>query len=163
MSTDPGSAGGEPAGSVPVPDGAAPAALDRDVERFLRHLAIERGRSANTLAAYRHDLLAYAEHLDGSPAAQATPEHVQSFVRALRERGASLLPAGVRAVDGAFHAGDAVEVFAEGAAQPFAKGIVQYDAGELRRVLGRSSAELPALLGYQGPDTVIHRDDLVLL
>jgi len=87
MSAEPGSAGGEPADPASVPDAAAPAALDRDAERFLRHLAIERGRSANTLAAYRHDLLAYAEHLDGLPAARATPEHVQAFVRALRERG----------------------------------------------------------------------------
>ncbi len=86
MSAEPGSAGGEPAGPAAVAD-AAPAALDRDAERFLRHLAIERGRSANTLAAYRHDLLAYAEHLDGLPATRATPEHVQAFVRALRERG----------------------------------------------------------------------------
>lgn len=84
-------------------------------------------------------------------------------LRALKERGASLLPAGVRAVEGAFRAGDAVEVRVEGDSRPFAKGIAQYDASELRRVLGKPSAELPALLGYEGPETVIHRDDLVLL
>lgn len=84
-------------------------------------------------------------------------------LRALRERGASLLPAGVRGVEGAFRAGDAVDVLVDGEAQAFAKGIAQYDAAELRRVLGRPSAELPTLLGYEGPETVIHRDDLVLL
>jgi len=84
-------------------------------------------------------------------------------LRALKERGASLLPAGVRSVEGAFKAGDAIEVLAEGEARAFAKGIAQYDASELRRILGRPSAELPALLGYEGPETVIHRDDLVLL
>jgi glutamate 5-kinase len=83
--------------------------------------------------------------------------------RALVERGASLLPPGVRAVEGAFRAGDAVEVRVEGEGRAFAKGIAQYDASELRRVLGKPSAELPGLLGYEGPETVIHRDDLVLL
>ena len=82
---------------------------------------------------------------------------------ALRERGASLLPAGLRAVEGTFRAGDAVDVLVEGESGAFAKGIAQYDAAELRRVLGKPSAELPALLGYEGPETVIHRDDLVLL
>lgn len=84
-------------------------------------------------------------------------------LRALKERGASLLPAGVRGVEGAFHAGDAVEVLVDGESRAFAKGIAQYDASELRRVLGRPSHELPGLLGYEGPETVIHRDDLVLL
>ncbi len=84
-------------------------------------------------------------------------------VRALRERGASLLPAGVREVQGSFRAGDAVEVLAEGEERPFAKGIAQYDASDLRRIAGRPSTEFPALLGYEGPETAIHRDDLVLL
>ncbi len=84
-------------------------------------------------------------------------------LRALKERGASLLPAGVRGVEGAFKAGDAVEILVDGESRAFAKGIAQYDASELRRVLGKPSAELPALLGYEGPETVIHRDDLVLL
>jgi len=56
-----------------------------------------------------------------------------------------------------------VEVRVEGEGRAFAKGIAQYDASELRRVLGKPSAELPGLLGYEGPETVIHRDDLVLL
>lgn len=84
-------------------------------------------------------------------------------LRAVRERGASLLPAGLCGVVGMFRAGDAVEILGEDETRPFAKGIVQYDASELRRVLGKPSNELPALLGYDGPDTVIHRDDLVLL
>ncbi len=85
--------------------------------------------------------------------------------RALRERGASLLPAGVIEVRGGFHAGDAVEVLhgADGAATAIAKGIAQYDAAELRRLRGRPTSEIEALLGYAGPECAIHRDDLVLL
>ena len=82
---------------------------------------------------------------------------------ALRERGASLLPAGLRDVQGQFRAGDAIEVALIDEPQAFAKGIAQYDAAELRRIAGHSSAAFAALLGYEGPETVIHRDDLVLL
>jgi glutamate 5-kinase len=83
--------------------------------------------------------------------------------QALCARGASLLPAGVKAVEGQFRAGDAVEIVEIGDDRAFAKGIAQYDADDLRRAAGRSSAELPALLGFDGPETAIHRDDLVLL
>jgi glutamate 5-kinase len=84
---------------------------------------------------------------------------------ALTARGASLLPPGVIEVRGGFRAGDAVDVLAraDGAERPIAKGVAQYDAAELKRIMGRGSREIAALLGYEGSDTVIHRDDLVLL
>jgi glutamate 5-kinase len=83
--------------------------------------------------------------------------------RALRTRGASLLPAGVIDVAGSFRAGDAVEVFEGEGGSAFAKGIAQYDAVELKRIAGRPSAGIAQVLGYDGPETAIHRDDLVLL
>lgn len=83
--------------------------------------------------------------------------------KALRERGASLLPAGLRDVQGQFRAGDAIDVVLIDEQEAFAKGIAQYDASELRRIAGHSSADLAAVLGYEGSETVIHRDDLVLL
>ncbi len=85
--------------------------------------------------------------------------------RALRERGASLLPPGVIDVQGQFRAGDAVDVTCRDDAgeRAIAKGVAQYDAAELRLIRGRSSHEIEAVLGYPGADTVIHRDDLVLL
>lgn len=83
--------------------------------------------------------------------------------RALRARGASLLAAGVLDASGAFRAGDAVEVYEPAADMPLAKGIAQYDMAELKRIAGRPSAAIATILGYEGPDTVIHRDDLVLL
>jgi len=85
--------------------------------------------------------------------------------RAVGERGASLLPPGVLAVRGVFKAGDAIDVVAvrEGAERALAKGVSQYDSGELARIKGRGSHEIEALLGYAGSETVIHRDDLVLL
>lgn len=84
---------------------------------------------------------------------------------ALLERGASLLPAGVVDVAGEFRAGDLVEIVRRGAdgERAIARGLAQYDAAELRRIRGRPSHAIEALLGYPGAETVIHRDDLVLL
>ncbi len=78
--------------------------------------------------------------------------------RALAAEHRSLLPAGVRAVDGDFAADDAVEVVADDGV-PFAKGLVRYDAASLARVAGRRTGDLPE----GAPHEVIHRDDLVVL
>jgi glutamate 5-kinase len=80
--------------------------------------------------------------------------------RVLRERGSSLLPVGIVAVEGEFEVGDAVEVAADGAA--IGKGIVDYSAGELGRVKGLKSAAVRELLPHAA-DEVIHRDRFVLM
>jgi glutamate 5-kinase len=80
--------------------------------------------------------------------------------RVLRESGSSLLPVGIVAVDGEFEAGDAVEVDLDGAT--IGKGIADYSARELGRVLGMKSAAVRELLPHAA-DEVIHRDRFVLL
>jgi glutamate 5-kinase len=84
---------------------------------------------------------------------------------ALIARGASLLPAGVVDVEGDFRAGDLVEIVRRGTdgERAIARGLSQYDATELRRIRGRPSHAIEAVLGYPGAETAIHRDDLVLL
>lgn len=84
---------------------------------------------------------------------------------ALLARGASLLPAGVVDVEGEFRAGDLVEVVRRGAdgERAIARGLAQYDAGELKRICGKPSSAIAGILGYPGAETAIHRDDLVLL
>jgi len=82
--------------------------------------------------------------------------------RALREKGASLLPGGVVGVDGEFRRGDMVEVHAAPHTPCLARGISQYSAADIRRILGQHSGRIEAILGYSYGDTVIHRDDLVL-
>jgi glutamate 5-kinase len=82
-------------------------------------------------------------------------------VTALRENGRSLLPVGVVACDGEFEAGAAVVV--AGPDGPVAKGLVNFRAADLRRILGRRSGEIVAILGVREFDEVIHRDNLVLL
>jgi glutamate 5-kinase len=80
--------------------------------------------------------------------------------RVLRESGSSLLPVGIVAVDGDFGAGDAVEVVTDGTV--IGKGIADYSAKELSRVLGLKSAEVRELLPHAS-DEVIHRDRFVLV
>jgi len=82
--------------------------------------------------------------------------------RALTDGKKSLLPSGVKRVEGRFGAGDAVRVVDESGAE-FARGLVAFDADEVEKIAGRRSADLAAILGYATADEVIHRDDLVLL
>ncbi|MBM4379904.1 MAG: glutamate 5-kinase, partial [Deltaproteobacteria bacterium] len=74
----------------------------------------------------------------------------------------SLLPSGIRAVEGTFAEGDPVDLkLPDGA--PFARGLAAYPADELRRIAGRQSADIEAVLGYRSLDEAVHRDDLVVL
>lgn len=82
--------------------------------------------------------------------------------RALREKGVSLLSAGVTKVTGAFNAGDAVEIISpEG--EVIARGLVAFDAVEIPKMLGRRTQDLKVELGIEYERELVHRDDLVLL
>lgn len=78
--------------------------------------------------------------------------------QALRERGSSLLPAGVVGVEGSFDIDDAVEIAGPGG-EVFAKGLVSHPAARVKDWAGRRSADLPSEL----PKAVVHRDNLVVL
>lgn len=68
-------------------DRTVPGALAREVERYVRHIALERGRSVNTVAAYRRDLARYVEHLVGrgiTDPGLITEADVSAFVVAVR-------------------------------------------------------------------------------
>jgi len=83
-------------------------------------------------------------------------------VRAVTERRASLLAAGVTGVTGTFVAGDPVDL-TDPAGRPVARGLVNFDAEEIPALLGRSSHDLKRELGSAYEREVVHRDDLVLL
>jgi glutamate 5-kinase len=83
-------------------------------------------------------------------------------VRAVTERRASLLPAGITAVTGRFVGGDPVDLV-DPDGVPVARGLVNYDADELPGLLGRSTRDLARELGASYEREVVHRDDLVLL
>ncbi|MFA5939431.1 MAG: glutamate 5-kinase [Sinimarinibacterium sp.] len=82
-------------------------------------------------------------------------------VRVLREQGRSLLPVGVRALEGMFGRGDLV-VCADSAGNEIARGLCNYDADDARRILGAKTDEIAARLGGPGEPEMIHRDNLVL-
>ncbi|AWW39611.1 MULTISPECIES: glutamate 5-kinase [Streptomyces] len=83
-------------------------------------------------------------------------------VRAVVDRRTSLLPAGIAAVEGEFSAGDPVEL-RDGAGRAVARGLVNFDAKEIPRLIGRSTRELARDLGPAYEREVVHRDDLVIL
>lgn len=81
---------------------------------------------------------------------------------ALRERGRSLLPAGVKDVEGAFERGEAIEV-RDDDGKRVAAGITNYASSEVLRIRGLRSDLIAETLGYAYGEEVIHRDNLVLL
>jgi glutamate 5-kinase len=83
-------------------------------------------------------------------------------VRVLREEGRSLLPVGVRSVSGEFVRGEVVScVDADG--REVARGLINYGAGEVRRIMGKPSGRISEILGYVDDEVLIHRDNLVLV
>jgi glutamate 5-kinase len=83
-------------------------------------------------------------------------------VEAVVARRASLLPAGIIGVEGTFDAGDAVDLSDENGTV-VARGLVNYDAGDIPGLMGRSTRWLASKLGHEYEREVVHRDDLVIL
>ena len=112
-------------------------------------------RAGNKLASKKHRI-----------AFTAKPRGVlvldDGAVRALTERGRSLLPAGVVRVDGKFQRGDPVACV-DGQGREFARGLATYSAEEIERIKGAPTSRILTVLGFTNGDEVIHRDDLVLL
>ncbi len=78
------------------------------------------------------------------------------------QRGGSLLPIGMTAVEGTFERGDTVRVATEDKSE-IARGIVNYGSRDLARIVRCPSEKIESILGYHFGDEVIHRNDLVLL
>jgi glutamate 5-kinase len=83
-------------------------------------------------------------------------------VRAVTERRASLLAAGLTGSTGTFAAGDPVDLAGPDGV-PVARGLVNFDSSEIPSLVGRTSADLRRELGTAYEREVVHRDDLVLL
>jgi glutamate 5-kinase len=75
--------------------------------------------------------------------------------------GKSLLPAGVTRIEGSFDRGDAVIIRAADGRE-LGRGLIAYAADDARRIIGKHSSEIAAILGFEGRDTLIHRDDMAL-
>lgn len=80
---------------------------------------------------------------------------------ALLDDGKSLLPSGITAVEGDFALGDPVTCV-DDSGNAVAKGLVNYGADEIRKIMGLKSAKIEQVLGYKDYDEVIHRDNLAV-
>ncbi len=141
------SAAGIPAVVADAAD--APAALAG--EAVGTYFAARGRRTATRLLWLAHAAVARGSlHLD------------QGAVEAVVTRRASLLPAGITGVDGAFQAGDPVDLRDENG-QVVARGLVNYDAAEIPGLMGRSTRWLASRLGPEYEREIVHRDDLVIL
>jgi glutamate 5-kinase len=139
--------------------GVAMAIARGDIERPLR--ALEEGARCTWFLPTADGPSAWKRWIAGSLAPQGVFTVDLGAVKALRH-GRSLLPAGVRSVEGTFHRGDPVLVRGpEGEA--LARGLSAYASADATRIAGHRSDKIEAILGWRGRDEIIHRDDLVLL
>lgn len=125
--------------------------------------ALAEGRLHGTLIdAPRSRMQARKYWLRHAPAASGRIRVDEGAARALAGGRASLLPGGIVGTEGEFHRGDMVEII-DAAGHPVARGLCQYGMAEVRRLAGRHSSEVDAVLGYSYGAEVVHRDDLVVL
>lgn len=82
--------------------------------------------------------------------------------RVLRSGGASLLPIGVVNVQGDFKRGDLVSCLDEHGHE-IARGLINYNVDETRKLLGKPSTEIEDILGYIDEPELINRDNLAVL
>jgi glutamate 5-kinase len=75
--------------------------------------------------------------------------------------GKSLLPAGVKRVEGTFDRGDAVIIRAADGRE-LGRGLAAYAKADAERIIGKKSGEIAGILGYKGRSELIHRDDMAL-
>jgi glutamate 5-kinase len=87
--------------------------------------------------------------------------HVDAGAVAALRGGKSLLPAGVRRVEGSFARGDAVIVRGPDGAE-IGRGLVAYDRDDAERIVGQNSNRIEEILGYRGRSEIVHRDDMTL-
>ncbi|MBE7184583.1 MAG: glutamate 5-kinase [Methylobacterium mesophilicum] len=122
--------------------------------------AIDRGEPATFFAPHPSPVRGYKSWIAGQlePAGRLVVD--EGAVTALLG-GRSLLPAGVRDVQGTFRRGDTVQVTGPDGRE-IARGLVSYDSGDAVRIAGLKTADIPATLGHEGRAAMIHRDDLVL-
>jgi len=122
--------------------------------------AVEDGALATLFEPDQSPSAAYKSWIAGSLAPQGSVTVDAGAVTALKS-GKSLLPAGVRKVDGRFGKGDAVLVL-DPAGREVGRGLSRYDAAEAEKIMGLRSDAIEGVLGYTEGPTLIHADDLAL-
>lgn len=131
------------------------------IERVLDRL--KSGERLGTLLAPERGMLAARKQwLAGHLQTRGTLVLDAGAVKALRADHKSLLPVGVKAVQGSFRRGEMV-VCVDPEGGEVARGLVNYSALEAQKIIGQSSEMVEKLLGYVGEPELVHRDNLVLV
>jgi len=122
--------------------------------------AIERGARATLFKPSPTPVRAYKTWIAGQlePAGRIGID--DGALRALLQ-GKSLLPAGVKRVEGVFSRGDTVAIV-DSAGREVGRGLVAYDATDAIKIAGLKTADIAETLGYEARAAMVHRDDLVL-
>lgn len=125
-------------------------------------LRLQTGEQLGTLlTADEEPLLARKQWLAGQLKAKGRITLDDGAVRVLTREGRSLLPVGTTAVEGQFSRGELV-ICLNPQGEEVARGLVNYNAEECRRLLGKSSSDIEKILGYVDEVELIHRDNLVV-
>jgi glutamate 5-kinase len=122
--------------------------------------AVEDGAAATLVEPSLSPSAAYKSWIAGSLAPQGSVTIDAGAVTALKS-GKSLLPAGVRKIEGRFGKGDAILVL-DPAGHEVGRGLSRYDAVEADKIKGLRSDAIEGVLGYTDGPTLIHADDLAL-
>ena len=125
-------------------------------------LKIAGGEQTGTLLSVkRSPLAARKQWLAGHKRPDGTLVLDDGACRVLAEQGKSLLAVGVVAVRGEFNRGEIVSCVARDGSE-VARGLVNYNAGETRKIMGQPSNRIEQLLGYVDDAELIHRDNMVV-
>jgi glutamate 5-kinase len=121
------------------------------------------GESLGTYLTPAHERLAARKRWLAGPM-RSTGKLVldDGAVRVIREGGKSLLPVGVKKIEGDFARGDVV-VCVDAQGREVARGLVNYGAAEAARIIGQPSDRIEAVLGYIDESELIHRDNMVIV
>lgn len=122
--------------------------------------AIDKGGRATWFTPHGNPVAARKKWIAGALEPRGAVVVDEGAANALRA-GKSLLPAGVRRVEGRFTRGDAV-VIRDGDGREIGRGLSAYDRADAELILGRNSKEISGILGYAGRAEMIHRDDLTV-
>ena len=83
-------------------------------------------------------------------------------IHALLVEGKSLLPVGVRSIEGDFEPGDVVACL-DPEGKECARGLINYSSSDARRIMGQPSNKIADILGTMTEEELVHRDNLIIL
>ena len=113
------------------------------------------------LVPEKEPMVARKQWIAGHLQARGTLVLDEGAVKALRDRGKSLLPAGVRSISGDFSRGEMV-IISDEYGRIVARGLVNYGVEDAQRIMGKASRDIESVLGFMGEEELVHRDNLVL-